>query len=327
MPIPTSRHGDIVPLVTTPPPTTGLPWRAIPGPVSLKGTSFSAGPASRAARTASDADEAGVLLAAPAQAGLDRAALLHQVVAVEVEADLEAQRVARGEAGGHAPRVQQRVPAARRGLGRCQHLDAVLAGVARAAHERLGAVDVRGSAVMRVGRSPSAMASDDLARLRALDGEHRVAVVRVGDVDVERLGLPLEPREVLVVVGGVRDREVAIVAEAVGEEVVEDAAVLAAQHAVLRAARRRSSRRRWRGCAAGSRSACGPLRLDLAHVRDVEDAGAGAHRDVLVPDARVLDRHLPAGERDELRARRDVAVVERGPAEGLGRGGSHRRGG
>ena len=51
--MPTSRHGDSVPLVTSPPPTTGLPWRAMPAPVSVKGTSFSRGPASRTARTAS----------------------------------------------------------------------------------------------------------------------------------------------------------------------------------------------------------------------------------------------------------------------------------
>ena len=42
-----------------------------------------------------------------------------------------------------------------------------------------------------------------------------------------------------------------------------------------------------------------------------------AHRDVLLADALVLDRHLPAGERDEPRARRDVAVVQRRAAEGV----------
>ena len=38
-------------------------------------------------------------------------------------------------------------------------------------------------------------------------------------------------------------------------------------------------------------------------MRDVEDAGARRARRVLVDDARVVDRHLPAGERDEARAR------------------------
>ena len=54
MPIPYPRLGDIVPEVTSPPPITGLPWRAMPRPVIANGASFSAGPASRAARTASD---------------------------------------------------------------------------------------------------------------------------------------------------------------------------------------------------------------------------------------------------------------------------------
>jgi hypothetical protein len=52
--MPTPRLGDIVPLVTSPPPRTGLPCRGIPGPSMTKGTSFSAGPAARAARTASE---------------------------------------------------------------------------------------------------------------------------------------------------------------------------------------------------------------------------------------------------------------------------------
>ena len=66
---------------------------------------------------------------------------------------------------------------------------------------------------------------------------------------------------------------------------------------------------------AGGRS----LDLDLAHVRDVEDAGVGADRAVLGDHALVLDRHLPAGERHHARAGGDVAVVERRPAKRLHR--------
>ena len=54
-----------------------------------------------------------------------------------------------------------------------------------------------------------------------------------------------------------------------------------------------------------------PLDLELAHVRDVEDAGVGAHGAMLLDHALVLDRHLPAGEGNHPRAERDVAVVER----------------
>ena len=60
-----------------------------------------------------------------------------------------------------------------------------------------------------------------------------------------------------------------------------------------------------------------PFDLDLAHVRDVEDAGIRPHGPVLGDHALVLDRHLPAGERNDPRARRDVPLVQRRPAEGL----------
>ena len=60
-----------------------------------------------------------------------------------------------------------------------------------------------------------------------------------------------------------------------------------------------------------------PLDLELAHVRDVEDAGVGAHGAVLGDHALVLHRHLPAGERNEPRAGGDVPVVERRAPEGL----------
>ncbi len=55
--MPRPRHGECVPLVTMPSPApvaTGLPWRAMPEPVTTNGASFSRGPASRAARTASE---------------------------------------------------------------------------------------------------------------------------------------------------------------------------------------------------------------------------------------------------------------------------------
>src|SRR5207253_11169369 len=50
---------------------------------------------------------------------------------------------------------------------------------------------------------------------------------------------------------------------------------------------------------------------ELAHVRQVEEARGRTDGAVLGDDAFVLDRHLVAGERDDLRAERDVLVVKR----------------
>ena len=98
-------------------------------------------------------------------------------------------------------------------------------------------------------------------------------------------------------VGGVGDRQVAVGVQAVGEQVVEHAAVLAAQHAVLRAAAVELD--------GDLRDVVGqqPLQqlerlragdFDLAHVRDVEHAARLAHGAVLGADARRTARASPS---------------------------------
>ena len=49
--------------------------------------------------------------------------------------------------------------------------------------------------------------------------------------------------------------------------------------------------------------------LDLAHVADVEQTGARAHRQMLVGDPGVLDRHVPAGIRHHAGARSAMTCV------------------
>ena len=59
----------------------------------------------------------------------------------------------------------------------------------------------------------------------------------------------------------------------------------------------------------------GPSTSICAHVGDIEDAGMGADRDVLLLDSVVLDRHLPAGEGNHLGASLEVSLVKRSPAQ------------
>ncbi len=98
--------------------------------------------------------------------------------------------------------------------------------------------------------------------------------------------------------------------QAVGDEIVDDAAVLVRQERVLRLAvthavdvvREHLLEERLRGRA---------VHVDLAHVRDVEHSRVCAHRAMLLDDALVLDRHLEACERHHACAEGDVTGVQR----------------
>ncbi len=54
------------------------------------------------------------------------------------------------------------------------------------------------------------------------------------------------------------------------------------------------------------------LEKKLPHVREIEEPGAMPNRVVLGQDARILHRHVEAGERHHARAETRVLVVERG---------------
>ena len=58
--------------------------------------------------------------------------------------------------------------------------------------------------------------------------------------------------------------------------------------------------------------------LDLAHVADVEEPRARSDGLMLVDDARVFDRHVPAAELDHAGAERTVTRVERSLLERAG---------
>ena len=159
---------------------------------------------------------------------------------------------------------------------------------------------------------------EPLERARALHGEQRVLVGDVAHVGAAQLAL-LQPLEAGLAVRRVDDEQVPVLVEPVDDQVVDDPAGLVGQQRVLRLAGREPVdvvRERRLQQVARRR----PFDLDLAHVRDVEDAGVGAHGAVLGDHALVLDGHLPAGERHHARAERDVAVEERRAAQRLHRG-------
>ena len=250
------------------------------------------------------ADEVGVERADPAEAARDRVPLRPDVVAVQRVADLEPQRVARAEAARRDAAGEDRVPQRRRVLGHAGELDPLLAGVAGAVDHHLDAVDPP----HLPGERLAALQAEPLERARALHGEQRVVVGDVAHVRAAQLVLD-EPVEVGLAVRGVDDEQVPVRVEAVGDQVVDDAAVVVREQRVLRVAGL-ELRDVVREQLLEELPRLRPLDLELAHVRDVEDAGVGPDRLVLGDHALVLHRHLPAGERHEPRAGFDVLLVE-----------------
>src|SRR5262249_13342763 len=157
-----------------------------------------------------------------------------------------------------------------------------------------------GEVVRQRGGVGVRQAAAQLQGLRALHGDHARLGGLVGDVYLFA-GLVLgEPVDDLGPVGGVDDHGVAV-GPAVDGDVIFHAAIGVADQAVADLAVLEGG---------------GVVGVDLldegegvgagegqpAHVADVEQAGGGAYGGVLVGDAGVLHRHVPAGEVDHAAA-------------------------
>ena len=126
------------------------------------------------------------------------------------------------------------------------------------------------------------------------------AVARVFDGAIE-LVVRGDVLVILVLIGRVHAQEEMIVGDLVDQDVVDETAVLVEQPGIVRLADLQlrggvgrdviDQLQRFR-----------PANFDLAHVADVEQAHALAHGVVLIDDAGVVDRHVPAAEIDHLRA-------------------------
>ena len=116
--------------------------------------------------------------------------------------------------------------------------------------------------------------------------------------------------EVLLDVRRVDDEQEVVVGEAIDQQIVDEGALRRSSGRNTAPGRSAASTRRCSRCA-GPPRARPPGHLDLAHVADVEQAGALADREVLVGDAGVLDGHVPPAERHHAGARRAMAGVQR----------------
>jgi len=141
----------------------------------------------------------------------------------------------------------------------------------------------------------------------------------VGDVVHVDAGVVVsqDPFPVFGDVGGIDHEHVGFVLfQAVDEEVVDDAAVLVGEAAVLGLAVGQFG-----GVVGGDAldevEGMGSLEDELAHVADVEDAGIVPNGVMFVVDTAVGDRHVIAGEFGHFRAEGDVFRRERGLLHGV----------
>jgi hypothetical protein len=231
--------------------------------------------------------------------------------AVQAQARFQPQRVARAQADRLDFGLGQQFARQRLGLRRRHRdLEAVLAGVAAAGDEQVRALPVEAAAghedqLLDAGHQPL----QRVDRLRALQGQQ--AAVRQGnDLAARRYAL-LDVGDVTFLAGAIHDHEQVVTA--VDEhQVVDDGALVGQQQAVALLADGEvlhvHRHQRFEG-----RCRVGPGQAQLAHVRDVEQAGRIAGVLVLGHQAGgVLDRHGIAGEGDHARTQFQVQRVQGG---------------
>ncbi|MDT4843046.1 hypothetical protein FQZ97_769640 [compost metagenome] len=255
----------------------------------------------------------------PGQAGLDRRGGRAHVMAVEAQAGFQAQRVAGAEADGPDLRLGQQRTGQGFGLGhRHGDLVAVFAGVAGAADEALHAFQAHAGELheghlLHFRRQ----AAEHLGGLGPLQGQQGAGLEQRFDLALAGQVLA-QMGQVLVLAGGVDHQEQLVLGQAGDHQVVEDAALgVGEQRVALGAHRQVEDVHRHQAFQRPGR--IGAAQDDLAHVRDVEQAGLLTGVQVLLEHAeRVLHRHVVAGEGHHARAEFEVQGMQRGLGEGFG---------
>ncbi len=214
---------------------------------------------------------------------------------------------AEGTAGFHEP-----LPDLRRRLVGDVQLEAVLTGVTRPGDDGRHAVHVPFGkpVVLDGGQVDVHQRLHSLQRLRALDGDLRIAVAGVLDLNVAGLVLQ-NPADVLVPVGGVDAQHVPPLVETVHQQVVHERALRIHEAGIVDLAVLElldvvagELLEQIQGVWTGDEH--------LAHVGHVEQPHPAAHREVFVHGGTELDRHLITGEGDHLATARPAHFGERG---------------
>ncbi len=269
----------------------------------------------------------------PAETGFEHGGRLVDVVAVQPHRGFEPQRVAGAEAArddvGRAARFEQRLPHAVGHVRRHEDLEAVLPGVAGARDDgaRVRHLAVTEPVVLELRQLDAGERLQHFAGGRPLNGDERIAAAGVDRRNLTRhLDLLGDPGVVLGDIRRVHHEHEVVRRHPVDQHVVDERTFRGRQRGIVRLPDLQAT-----GVVArdplhrGERVLAG--NLDLAHVADIEQPGPGSDRHVLVGDAGVLDRHVPAGVRHHPRIRGAMPGVQWCLAERGGRIGHHKGGG
>ena len=154
--------------------------------------------------------------------------------------------------------------------------------------------------------------------MRPLDRDLGVLVADVLGLAAEPVDILLDPAGILLACARVDDEIVMIVGDLVNDDVVHEGGFRIQHGRVVRLAGD-EPRGVVHGDALHGIQRLRPGEADVAHVADVEDAHAGAHRHVLGQDAAgrgIFHRHVPAAKIHHLGAHLAMDRVERSFSQG-----------
>ena len=240
------------------------------------------------------------------------AGLVH-VLPVEVHAGFEAQRVAGAQTAGHHAGGFQGAPQRHQVVMRQDQLEAIFAGVAGAPHEHPvipgGVEGFQGR--NRVTQRRRQVRQGQRAGGGPLHGEDAQVITPLHGHGAAGAVL-LQPGDILVGGAGIDHQSIGLVAGAVDDKVVDDAAVFA-QHGRVQGASHDGEL----GDVVGQQMAqkiggIGAGHIDRGHVGHVEHAGGPAHGMMLFKLRGVLDGHVPPGKIDQARVQTLVLGVQGG---------------
>ena len=255
---------------------------------------------------------------------------------VERQLPFQAQRIARAQSAGHdaefLTRFQHLVPHSGAGglVGGDVDLEAIFGRVSGAGNQNVAQpcnCSVGEPIELHLRQVGVGQLLQGVDALRPLDRDLGKVVAQVLDLAIELLGVFRDPVDVFLAGAGIDHQHVVFFAHAVHDDVI-DKRPFGIKHGRIAALANAHARRVVHSDALHRLQRLRPRDADVAHVADIEDAHAVAHRQVLLHQAAhrgIFHRHVPAVEVDHLRAHLAMDRIQGSLANGCGHLGVRRQ--